>query len=530
MRHRSPILDHIEGMDESAGERKEPKKKPRKEKPPDDDWDTGGSPHPGKHYKSFLEEDEDEEDGKGSKQSGPGLRGIVSTFVSILLIVGLIFGAVYIYNNFDSLTKILAAPTTTETPRPSGQAPSSNAAQPAAAPSFNPLAWFSGLFASHTPAAVPTTSSNTTSSPAVQPASPPVTQPAAQPAPPVAVAPPATPADTTLPVIYEPVVKAISDRGATVAWKTSEPCISEIHFKTNLGETRIQKVSLKPSLDHSIALSNLDSGQTYYVKLQCHDNSGNVAKPVERTFQTLLITADITPPKLIGQPSVSVDDTTATVTWQTDEKAKSQVKFGLGAGFEFPSAFTNDFGTGQSLFLSGLSPSTTYRYKLISRDTSGNTMESQAYEFRTEPETGAAPYISSRAPNFTLKDLKGETISLSQFRGKKVILNFWASWCTPCKMEAPHFQALWDKVGAGGDVMLVTVAGSQSEEEMVRSFITNGNYSFTVLLDPGEDAFNKYELTSIPKTYFIDKDGVIRRMQQGMFTSPSEIEFMLNSY
>jgi peroxiredoxin len=138
--------------------------------------------------------------------------------------------------------------------------------------------------------------------------------------------------------------------------------------------------------------------------------------------------------------------------------------------------------------------------------------------------------MGSRAPNFTLKNLQGEDVSLSQFRGKRVILNFWASWCSPCKLELPHFQTVWDKFGSGNDIMILTVAGSQSEEALVRSFISNGNYTFTVCLDPGEDVFNKYELTSIPRTYFIDKDGVIRRIQQGMFTGPGELEFMLNSY
>jgi peroxiredoxin len=171
-----------------------------------------------------------------------------------------------------------------------------------------------------------------------------------------------------------------------------------------------------------------------------------------------------------------------------------------------------------------------YHYQLISRDAAGNVMTSGDFSFKTEPETGAAPYMGSKAPNFTLKNLQGETVSLSQYRGKKVILNFWASWCTPCKIELPHFQALWDKYGPGGDFVILTVAGSQSEEPAIRSYMANGNYTFLVCLDPGEEAFNRYDLTSIPKTYFIGKDGVIRRIQQGMFTGPGEIEFMLNSY
>ncbi len=77
---------------------------------------------------------------------------------------------------------------------------------------------------------------------------------------------------------------------------------------------------------------------------------------------------------------------------------------------------------------------------------------------------------------------------------------------------------------------LLTVAGSQSEEAAIRSYVKDNNYNFTVCLDSDDSTFNRYEIVSIPKTYFIDKGGVIRRVQQGMFTSPGEVEFMLNSY
>lgn len=509
MRRRSPILDHIEDMD--SGETKEPKKRQRKERNQDEDYDFDEKPAAKKHYKDFLEEDED-----GKQQpSGVDTRRLVTTAISIILIVLLIMGSFYVYNNFDEITKWLASPTVPEIFRPGESSTSGNPTQ--TQPAINPLAWLSNIFASNKSGQKPT---DNTTVPTVA-----VSQ---NPAPPVTTH--AQPYDTTLPVIYDPVIKSVSDHGATVVWKTSEPCISEIHYKTDTGETRIIKVSTKPEVNHTISLTGLDSGQKYYIKLQCQDNAGNINEPVERSFQTLLSAADTIAPQLIGEPSAATADTTATISWKTDEKAKSQVKYGLGTGYEFSSAFTYDFSTGHSVFLSGLSPSTSYHYQLISRDASGNTMTSADYTFTTEPETGASPYMGSRAPNFTLKNLQGEDVSLSQFRGKKVILNFWASWCTPCKIELPHFQTVWDKYSSGNEVMILTVAGSQSEEEQIRSFISNNNYTFTVCLDPGEDAFNKYELTSIPKTYFIDKDGVIRRIQQGMLTGPGELEFMINSY
>jgi peroxiredoxin len=315
-----------------------------------------------------------------------------------------------------------------------------------------------------------------------------------------------------------------------LTWKTDEPCTSRISYKTEVGERYNSNGAVTPSRYHQAELSDLDSGKSYYITLICLDAAGNESRQ-ERTFQTLLSAADTTAPQLVGQPSASVDDTSVTISWQTNERAKSQVRYGPATGNEFPSGSTNDFSKDHSIFLSGLSPNTLYHYQLISKDASGNVMTStEDFSFKTEPETGASPYMGSKAPNFTLKNLNGEDVSLSQYRGKKVILNFWASWCTPCKIELPHFQSVWDKYNPGADFVILTVAGSQSEESVIRDFIASGKYTFPVCLDPGEEAFNRYDLTSIPKTYFIDKGGVIRRIQQGMFTGPGEIEFMLSSY
>jgi len=521
MRHRSPILDHIEDMD--SGEKKEPKKRLRKEREQDEEYDFDEKPAAKKHYKDFLEEDEDGE----QQPAGVNTRSLVTTAISIILIVSLIIGAFYVYNNFDEITRWLASPTIPEAFRPGEGSLSGNTTQ--TQPAVNPLAWLSNIFASDKPGQKPADNTTVPTVAVSQDPAPPVIPAITAPVTPTT---PAIPSDTMQPTIYDFVIKSVSDRGAIITWKTSEPCISEIHYKTDTGETRIIKVSPNPEGNHTVSLTGLDSGQKYYIKLQCQDNTGNLNEPFERSFQTLLSAADTMAPQLAGQPAVSVGDTSATISWRTDEPAKSQVRYGPVTGDEFPSGFTDKFSTGHSVFLSGLSPSTTYHFQVISRDASGNTMTrtSDDYLFETEPDTGASPYMGSRAPNFTLKNLQGEYVSLSQFRGRKVILNFWASWCTPCKVEIPHFQAVWDKYSSGNEVMILTVAGSQSEEELIRSFISNGNYTFMVCLDPGEDAFNKFELTSIPRTYFIDKDGVIRRIQQGMFTGPGELEFMINSY
>jgi peroxiredoxin len=510
---RAEILDHIEDMDREDTKGPAKRQKKAKERDDDGDWDRGERQGRERHFESFLDDGEGEEK-PPKRRSG----GIAATAISIILVIALILGAVYVYNNFDEVSGWLMTPAGPQTVRPAEQptSPAGSETTPAD-PGRNP---FAGLLAALGWGKTPAVPSENASPPAAT---------SNQTAPEAPVKP-AVPTDTTLPVISEILIKSITNYGAVITWKTDEPCTGRVSYKTEVGERNNSNGAVTPSRYHQVDLSGLESGKTYYITITCRDAAGNESKQ-DRTFQTLLSAADTTAPQLVGQPSASADDSSVTISWKTDEVAKSQIKYGLGSGYEFPSAFTNDFRSDHSIYLSGLSPNTTYYYQLVSRDASGNEMISpEGLRFKTEPETGASPYMGSKAPNFTLKNLKGEDVSLNQLRGKKVILNFWASWCTPCKIELPHFQTVWDKYGPDAGFTILTVAGSQSEETAIRSYIANGNYTFPVCLDPGEEAFNRYELTSIPKTYFIDKDGVIKRIQQGMFTGPGEIEFMLNSY
>jgi len=505
---RAEILNHIEAMD--GQETRQPSGRPRKEKKRQakEDWDTNDQPARIKHYESFLEEEEAE---KPRKRSG----GLAGTIISVVLVLALIIGALWAYSNQEEISRWLMSPTTPETAPPSDQPSNSGSGQ-------NPFEAFLAAFGWKPAAPVSTDNTNTPAASGNQ--TEPVASDNAQ-----TPATPAVPSDTAPPIITEILIKSITDHGATITWKTDELCTSRITYTTDLGEHHVSNAAATRTRYHKADLSGLEGGKNYYITLISRDAAGNETKQ-ERSFPTLLSAADTEAPQLEGEPTASADETTATISWKTNEKAKSQVRYSLGTGYEFPSGFTYEYSNVHSVFLSGLSPNTEYHYQLISRDASGNVMTSGDYTFKTEPESGSAPYLGSKAPNFTLCDLQGEAVSLSQYRGKKVILNFWASWCTPCKIELPHFQTLWARYNPGADFIILAVAGSQSEESVIRDFVIDGNYTFTVLLDPNEDAFNKYELTSIPKTFFIDKDGVIRRIQQGMFTGPGEIEFLLNSY
>jgi peroxiredoxin len=115
--------------------------------------------------------------------------------------------------------------------------------------------------------------------------------------------------------------------------------------------------------------------------------------------------------------------------------------------------------------------------------------------------------VKVKAVDFTLKNLQGEEISLSSLKGKKIMLNFFATWCGPCKTEMPDMQKLHEETKDSNLIILAVNLGES--EAVVKSFMQNNKYSFPVLLDTKGTLSGKYNVSAIPTTYFIDKEGNI---------------------
>lgn len=111
------------------------------------------------------------------------------------------------------------------------------------------------------------------------------------------------------------------------------------------------------------------------------------------------------------------------------------------------------------------------------------------------------------APEFTLKTLEGESVSLSQLRGKVVFLNFWASWCPPCRAEMPSMNRL-NEVFADREFVMLAVNVEQ-DRGVVEAFLAKLPHDFTVLLDLKGEAQNLYQVFRFPETFLIDKEGRI---------------------
>jgi peroxiredoxin len=123
------------------------------------------------------------------------------------------------------------------------------------------------------------------------------------------------------------------------------------------------------------------------------------------------------------------------------------------------------------------------------------------------------PLLGSPAPAFQLTSLTGVEGSLDQYRGKVVLLNFWATWCQPCTKEMPAMQAAYDALRDQGFVVLAI--NELEDVPKVREHIAEHQHTFEVLLDPDNHVANQYGVVGLPVSIFIDKAGHVRKIVKG---------------
>ncbi|HIT91173.1 MAG TPA: TlpA family protein disulfide reductase [Candidatus Merdenecus merdavium] len=128
--------------------------------------------------------------------------------------------------------------------------------------------------------------------------------------------------------------------------------------------------------------------------------------------------------------------------------------------------------------------------------------------------------------DFSMEDYEGNTIKLSDKVGKPIIINFWASWCPPCKQEMPYFNEMYQRYGEDIEFIMVDLVGSRNETvEDGKSFIEEAGYEFPVYFDVDQEGSNAYYITSMPTTIIIDEDGRIIEEANGMIS-----KYRLKSY
>lgn len=137
----------------------------------------------------------------------------------------------------------------------------------------------------------------------------------------------------------------------------------------------------------------------------------------------------------------------------------------------------------------------------------------------TQSAEGTEP-AKQAAPDFTVYDADGNAHKLSDYQGKPVILNFWASWCGPCKMEMPDFDEKYQAYGDQVQFLMVNLTdGSQETVETASAFIAERGYTFPVYFDTDMAGAIAYGVNAVPVTYFIDAEGNFAAWQQGVLSA-----------
>ena len=143
-----------------------------------------------------------------------------------------------------------------------------------------------------------------------------------------------------------------------------------------------------------------------------------------------------------------------------------------------------------------------------------DTAESTADSGDTQQTAEDAETQRTAAPDFTAYDADGNAVQLSDYFGKPLVLNFWASWCGPCKSEMPAFQQAYEQED-GVQFLLVNMTGGRETQADAEALLEEEGYAFPVLFDLDLDAAMTYGVTALPTTYFLDAEGNLVAWAQG---------------
>jgi peroxiredoxin len=136
--------------------------------------------------------------------------------------------------------------------------------------------------------------------------------------------------------------------------------------------------------------------------------------------------------------------------------------------------------------------------------------------------------VGDLAADFTLIDLDGQIVTLSGLRGRPVMLNFWASWCGPCRNEMPDIQTVYIERLADSPSLAILSINLGESAATVGQFMEEDHYTFPALLDSQKSVALEYDVRGIPTTFFIDENGIIVERRVGAFTNKEQIDNALN--
>jgi thiol-disulfide isomerase/thioredoxin len=130
-----------------------------------------------------------------------------------------------------------------------------------------------------------------------------------------------------------------------------------------------------------------------------------------------------------------------------------------------------------------------------------------SYGVLSEGASAGVRTAKKPAPDFVVMDSGGNDVRLSDLRGKPTVVNFWATWCPPCRSEMPHFQTVYEETNGEVNFMMIDLVGGGETREKAEDYLRQNGFSFPIYYDTTGDASQMYNITAIPTSLFIDAEG-----------------------
>ena len=286
-----------------------------------------------------------------------------------------------------------------------------------------------------------------------------------------------TTADTTAPTISGVASSNLTASGATIAWTTNEGADTQVDYgtTTSYGSSSTLNTSLLTS--HSVGLTGLAASTTYHYRVRSRDAAGNLALSGDFTFTT---TADTTAPTISGVASSNLTASGATIAWTTNEGADTQVDYGTTTSYGSSSTLNTSLLTSHSVGLTGLAASTTYHYRVRSRDAAGNLALSGDFTFTTAADSTAPTISGVASSNLTAS---GATIAWTTNEGADTQVDYGTTTSYGSSSTLNTSLLTSHSVGLTGLAASTTYHYRVRSRDAAGNLALSGDFTFTTAAD-----------------------------------------------
>ena len=314
-------------------------------------------------------------------------------------------------------------------------------------------------------------------------------------------------------VVSDISVSELSETSAAISWLTDKPTVSSIEAYSEDRTFIITVTAKKPVTTHRLLVAGLTSGTTYYFRILSEDKQ---ALSQEHSFSTL---AEVISPLMISDIKVSyTTDTDAIITWVTSRPATSEVQYWNPLYIDRDTVSSDELTTTHTFNLTSLEANAIYHCQIKSKDAAGD----QAISSRL----AMSPLIGKQAPDFTLNSLDGGTVTLSTYRGKWVMLDFWIWTCSACREKLSLVQEIYNRIPK--EELAILAIHNKGRESIIRTYVKGENLTVPVVLDPEAIVGALYNVHALPTFFIIDDDGIIQLIDPE-FSSAEELEGIITT-